>query len=129
MFDVQQTMYQRQPTVSGRERRTMQGDTQRPHMHRSGRERRIQSAATVAGEEATQQTAALPQTDAQVLAAEFPAIDAGLIEVMLEDQGGDAADVRFALRVRLPVWQRMWRIKTAAPAPWGSLCSCFKRQR
>ncbi len=35
-----------------------------------------------------------------MLAAEFPAIDAGLIGAMLEDQGGDAADVRFALRVR-----------------------------
>ncbi len=45
----------------------------------------------------TQQTAA--PTDAQVLADEFPEFDAEVIEAMLGDQGGDAADVRFALRV------------------------------
>ena len=60
-----------------------------------------------AGEEQTQQTAAAPATDAQVLAAEFPDIDAGLIEAMLEDQGGDAADVRFALRVRRPAFTKL----------------------
>ena len=49
-----------------------------------------------------------PATDAQVLAAEFPDIDAGLIEAMLEDQGGDAADVRFALRVSGRVGCHRW---------------------
>ena len=34
------------------------------------------------------------------LAEEFPRVDASLIEMLLEDQGGDVADVRFSLRVR-----------------------------
>ena len=60
-----------------------------------------------AGEEMTQQTAA--PTDAQVLAAEFPQFAADVIEVMLEDQGGDAAEVRFQLRVRClsETWRRL----------------------
>lgn len=34
------------------------------------------------------------------LVADFPRYDSSLIAMMLEDQGGDAAQVRFFLRVR-----------------------------
>ena len=83
------------------------------------------------GEEQTQETAARPLTDAQMLAAEFPAIDAGLIEAMMEDQGGDAADVRFALRVRLSTEVRVitqqrsnWWLKSFSLRPDLASASC-----
>lgn len=38
-------------------------------------------------------------SDAQALAAEFPGFDAGLIDSILQDQGGDVRDVRHCLQV------------------------------
>ena len=61
----------------------------------------VSAEAGSPGQRAATATRAPParQSDAEVLAADFPDYDASLIACMLQDQGGDVRDVRYALQV------------------------------
>lgn len=63
---------------------------------------KLVSVSAIAGSPGQQAATRAPparQSDAEMLAAEFPEYDASLIACMLQDQGGDVKDVRYALQV------------------------------